>query len=194
MDILKLFEKKGALLSGHFLLTSGLHSNKYFQCALLLQYPGIAGKIARMLAKKLLSEPGLADSGIDCVLSPAVGGIVIGQEIARVLKCRAIFTERVDGKMTLRRGFYLNKDKNVLIAEDVVTTGGTTKELIQMAKEENARPAAACSIVDRGGDALDLGIPFVSLCKLKIDTFPQGSCPMCRESIPLIKPGSRKTK
>jgi orotate phosphoribosyltransferase len=187
MNILKLFEQKGALLKGHFLLTSGLHSNKYFQCALLLQYPDIAGKIAELLVKKLLS----GISNINCVLSPAVGGIVIGQEIARILRCRAIFTERVEGKMTLRRGFNMNDCKNILVVEDVVTTGSTTKELIQLTAEEGAKAIAACSIVDRG-TGIDLGIPFVSLCKLKIDTFPRDNCPMCKEGIPLVKPGSRK--
>jgi len=193
MNILKLFEKKQALLTGHFLLTSGLHSNKYFQCALILQYPAIAGKLARMTAAKILAQLELTNKEIDCVLSPAIGGIVIGQEIARALKCKHIFTERVEGKMVLRRGFSLPENSRVLVVEDVVTTGGTTRELIELARLENALPVAATSIVDRSSSPLELAVPFIPLLKLKIDTYEPGECPLCKQGgLPAVKPGSRK--
>lgn len=182
MDLLKLFKEKGALLEGHFLLSSGLHSNRYIQCAKILQYPDIAGELAGLLVKK-------ADySTVDVVVSPAVGGIVIGQEIARQLKCRAIFCERENGVMKFRRGFEIKKDEKCLVVEDVITTGGSTKEVISLTENFGGVVAGVLSVVDRS----DLQNFSVSLLKLKIDTYKKEDCPFCKKGdISLVKPGSR---
>ncbi|MBN1384489.1 MAG: orotate phosphoribosyltransferase [Elusimicrobia bacterium] len=185
MDLLKLFKEKGALLEGHFLLSSGLHSNRYIQCAKILQYPDIAEKLAELLVTHYTSH--VTRSEIDAVVSPAVGGIIIGQEIARRLKCRAIFCERENGSMKFRRGFEIKRDEKCLVVEDVITTGGSTKEVIILTESFGGKVSGVLSIIDRS----DLQDFSVSLLKLKIDTYKPESCPLCKGSIPLVKPGSR---
>lgn len=211
-EILKLFEEKKALLKGHFLLSSGLHSDTYLQCALILQYPEIAEKLARLLVKKILSTYQLINlSTIAAVVSPALGGIIIGQEVARVLGCRAIFTEREEGKMTLRRGFQIKKGEKVLVVEDVITTGGSTQEVINVVKNAGGKVVAVGCLVDRryepitgsyrsGGQArlcLSFGeqakfaYPLAPLLKLEIKNYQSQECPLCKKNISLVKPGSR---
>ncbi len=196
--ILNLFTEKKALLKGHFLLSSGLHSDTYLQSALVLQYPDLAGKLARLLVKKILSTYQLINlSTIDVVVSPALGGIVIGQEVARVLDCRAIFTERekVRGnhlKMNLRRGFQIRKGEKVIVAEDVITTGGSTQEVINAVKNRGGKVVAVVCLVDRSGGQVKFDCPLISLLKLEIANYPPQECPLCRKNIPFVKPGSRR--
>jgi len=187
-EVLKILEKNRALLSGHFLLSSGLHSNRYVQCALVLQYPDYAAFLAGELAKKFGKKK------IDVVVSPAIGGIVIGQEVARALKCRGIFAERVEGKLTLRRGFDIKKGEKVLVVEDVLTTGGSVREILKIVREKKAKPVGIAAIVNRSIKSLNFAIPVRSLLRLKIKTFDAQHCPLCREGVPLVKPGSRKFK
>lgn len=184
-QIYELFKEKNALLEGHFLLTSGLHSSLYIQCANVLQYPDIAQKLCSQLAEHFLKY------NVDVVISPAVGGIVVGQEVARALKVRAIFAERVDGKMLLKRGFELNKGENVLAVEDVMTTGGSLKEIIQLAKEKGCNIVGVGSLVDRSGGKVEFAVAKFSLLNLEIQNYPGQSCPLCKKGIPLTYLGSR---
>jgi len=184
-SILDLFRRVGALLEGHFRLTSGLHSPGYLQCALVLQHPRDAEACGAALAERV---KGLAPS---VVLSPALGGIVIGQEVARALGVRAIFAERQDGKLTLRRGFSLEPGDRVLVVEDVVTTGGSTRETIEVARAAGAQVVAAGTIIDRSGGNQDLDVPFHALAVVSLPTYPPETCPMCARGEPVVKPGSR---
>jgi orotate phosphoribosyltransferase len=184
-ELLAIFRASGALLEGHFRLTSGLHSPRYLQCALVLSDPVQAGRLAAALA------PALASLSPSIVLSPALGGIVIGHEVARALGVRAIFAERQDGRLTLRRGFSLGPADRVLVVEDVVTTGGSTRETADVAREAGATVVGAASIVDRSGGASDLGVPYHSLLKLSVPTYAPDACPLCAEGQPVVKPGSR---
>ena len=188
MDILRILKEKEALLEGHFLLSSGLHSDMYVQCAKLLQYPDIAEKIAKELVKKIISNK--PELKIDTVISPAIGGIVIGQEVARVLIVKSIFTERESTIMTLRRGFEIQKGEKCLIVEDVITTGGSTKEVMTVVKSNGGEVVGVASIIDRS----DLENFSISLLKLKIQTFRPGACTLCSNNIPLVKPGSKSFK
>jgi len=199
--ILKIFKGKKALLKGHFLLSSGLHSDTYLQCALALQYPDLAEKLARKLVTRLHGDR-VTRSKIDAVVSPALGGIVIGQEVARVLGCRAIFTERENGKMTLRRGFQIKKGEKILVVEDVITTGGSTKEVIDAVRNAGGEIVGIACIIDRtgliglpkrqGGGQVKFDYPLISLLKLEIENYAPQNCPLCKKNIPLVKPGSRK--
>ena len=184
-ELLSIFRASGALLEGHFRLTSGLHSPRYLQCALVLSDPALAARLAAALG------PALASLSPSIVLSPALGGIVIGHEVARVLGVRAIFAERQDGRLTLRRGFSLGPDDRVLVVEDVVTTGGSTRETADVAREAGATVVGAASIVDRSGGASDLGVPYHSLLKLSVPAYAPDACPLCAEGLPVVKPGSR---
>ena len=187
-DFLDLFRKSGALLEGHFRLTSGLHSPGYLQCALVLQYPQHAEALGAALADRVR---GLRPT---VVMSPALGGVVIGQEVGRALGVRAIFAERQDGALTLRRGFMLGETDRVLVVEDVLTTGGSTRETIQVAVACGAQVVGAASIVDRSamvGRERDLGVPFVSLLDIDLPTFEPDRCPLCAQGLPVVKPGSR---
>lgn len=186
-EILKLFDKYGALLKGHFKLSSGLHSEKYLQCALILQHPEVAAKISRALAKKFSKEK------IDVVIGPALGGITLAYEVARTVGARGIFAEREDGKMTLRRGFSISPGERVLVVEDVITTGGSTKEAIEVVKNSGGVAVGVGSIIDRNIAKIDFGIPDKCLAKIKIETFNGEACPLCEANVPLAKPGSRKT-
>jgi len=183
-DFLKVFKEKKALLEGHFLLTSGLHSDRYMQCAKVLQYPEIAEEIAKALADKIKTKQ------IDVVVSPAIGGIVIGQELARQLGCRAIFCERENGVMTLRRGFEIQKDENCLVVEDVITTGGSTNEVIKVVEGFGGKVAGKACVVDRSAMA-DFS---TSVLKVDIKTYQPENCPLCKTGLPLVQPGSRGNK
>ena len=182
---LKLFKKSEALLNGHFKLSSGLHSPEYFQCAKVLQYPKYASKLGKDLGAKLKSsKPTL-------VVSPAIGGIVIGQEVGRALGVRAIFTERKEGEMVLRRGFEIEQGARVVVIEDVITTGGSTKETIKVIKKLGGKVVAVGSIVNRSSKTKIFTIPYKFLFKMKVVTFKSNKLPAWLAKIPLTKPGSR---
>jgi orotate phosphoribosyltransferase len=190
--VIDLFRRVGALLEGHFRLTSGLHSPGYLQCALVLQYPAEAERCGALLADRVR---GL---GAQAVLSPALGGIVIGHEVARALGVRAIFAERQDGQLMLRRGFALSPGEKVLVVEDVVTTGGSTRETIAVARAAGAVVVGAAAIIDRSGastGAADarpgLDVPFHALATVSLPTYQPDSCPLCAVGSPVVKPGSR---
>jgi orotate phosphoribosyltransferase len=184
-DVLDLFRKSGALLEGHFRLTSGLHSERYMQSALVLQYPDLAAALGAALALRTRHLQPTA------VLSPALGGIVIGQEVARALGVRALFAERQEGALTLRRGFALTSADRVLIVEDVLTTGGSTRETAAVAQAAGAQVVGAAAIVDRGKDPARLNLPLQALVQLDVPTYTPEACPLCAANIPVVKPGSR---
>ncbi len=184
-DALTLFRSLGALLDGHFRLSSGLHSSGYLQCARVLQHPRSAELIGASLADRV------RNLSVSVILSPALGGIVIGQEVGRALNVRAIFAERHEGTLTLRRGFALDPSDRVLVVEDVITTGGSTRETVHVASDAGATVVGACAIVDRSGGGLDLGVPFSALCAYQLPTYEPQVCPLCAEGIPVSKPGSR---
>lgn len=186
-ELLDLFRRSGALLEGHFRLSSGLHSTGYLQCALVLQDPPSAERLGRAVADKLR---GLRPT---VVLSPALGGLIIGHEVGRALGVRAIFAERQDGVLTLRRGFTLSETDRVVVIEDVVTTGKSTKETMQVAGAAGALVVAAGSIVDRTGGQSDLGVPYHALLEMSLPTYEPDSCPLCAQGQPVVKPGSRPT-
>lgn len=186
--LLAIFQQTGALLEGHFQLTSGLHSSRYLQCALVLQYPEHAEFAGRALAS-LFSE-----DRIDVVVAPAIGGIIVAHETARALGVRALFTEREAGVMTLRRGFRLNRGERVLVVEDVVTTGGSTRETIDAVVDSDGVVVGAGSLVDRSAGTVDVGVRRLSLLTLDVPAFDPSECPLCKEGIPAIKPGSRGLK
>ena len=183
--ILDRFRRAGALLEGHFRLTSGLHSSGYLQCALVLQHPREAEALGAEIADRV------RDLGIQTVLSPALGGIVIGQEVGRALGVRAIFAERQDGRLTLRRGFTLDRGEKVLVVEDVVTTGGSTRETIDVAREAGAVVVAAAAIIDRSGGQQKIDVPFHVLTEVSLPTYDPATCPLCLAGQPVVKPGSR---
>jgi orotate phosphoribosyltransferase len=184
-EVIERFKQAGALLEGHFRLTSGLHSSGYLQCALVLQHPREAEDLGAALAERVR---GL---GAEVVLSPALGGIVIGQEVGRMLGIRAMFAERQDGRLTLRRGFRLGQGERVLIVEDVVTTGGSTKETIEVARAAGAQVVGAAAIIDRSGGEQRLDVPFHALAAVSLPAYEPESCPLCRAGEPVVKPGSR---
>jgi orotate phosphoribosyltransferase len=183
--VLDRFRRVGALLEGHFRLTSGLHSSGYLQCALVLQHPAEAETYGAAIAESIRA---LAP---DVVLSPALGGIVIGQEVGRALGVRAIFAERQDGKLTLRRGFSLAPGERVLVVEDVVTTGGSTQETIGVARDAGATVVGAAAIIDRSGGKQRIDVPFHALATIALPAYEPDRCPLCAEGKPIVKPGSR---
>jgi orotate phosphoribosyltransferase len=190
-ELLDLFRKSGALLEGHFRLTSGLHSSGYLQCALVLQHPAAAERLGAAIAERT------RDLRPSVVLSPALGGIVIGQEVARALGVRAIFAERQDGALTLRRGFIIAETDRVLVVEDVLTTGGSTRETMQVATAAGGRVVGAASIVDRSNPSTGSGraelfdVPYVGLLEMNLPTHEPERCPLCAQGMPVVKPGSR---
>jgi orotate phosphoribosyltransferase len=186
-DLLDLYRRSGALLDGHFRLTSGLHSPGYLQCALVLQHPQHAEALGRALAERT------RDWRATVVLSPALGGVVIGHEVARALGVRAIFAERQDGALMLRRGFVIGETDRVLVVEDVVTTGGSTRETMQVAKAAGGYVVGAASIVNRGAAAVALGAdePYVALLDVNLPAYEPDKCPLCARGLPVVKPGSR---
>jgi orotate phosphoribosyltransferase len=188
-DVLKIFEANEALLTGHFLLSSGLHSNRYLQCALVLQHPAIAEKLCAELAAKAKADKAVGE--IDLVVAPALGGVIVAHEVARALGVRALFTERQDGAMKLRRGFQIKPGERCLVVEDVVTTGGSTREVMEVVAQCGGLTAGAGSLIDRSGGAVDLGVPRHALAVLEVPTYKPDECPMCRSGSTAIKPGSR---
>lgn len=184
-EVFDLFRQCGALLEGHFVLSSGLHTSGYLQCARVLQYPKHAAIIGSALAQRLI------DYKPSVVLSPALGGLIIGHEVARACGVRAIFAERKEGELMLRRGFAVEPGERVLIVEDVVTTGGSTRETIQVAQQVGAEAIAAAAIINRGGADISLGVPFRVLADVSWPTHEPADCPLCLQNIPFSKPGSR---
>jgi orotate phosphoribosyltransferase len=185
--LLETFRASGALLEGHFRLSSGLHSNGYLQCALVLQHPATASALAEALAATAAAWTPAA------VLSPALGGVVIGHEVARALGVRALFAERQDGRLVLRRGFTLTPGERVLVVEDVITTGLSTRETMDVARAQGAEVVGAASLVNRSGGKADVGVPLVSLLAIDLPTWDEAACPLCAQGLPVVKPGSRPT-
>ncbi len=185
-EAIEIFKKTEALLEGHFLLTSGLHSPNYFQCAKVLQYPEYAEKFCREIARHF------KDQKIDSVISPAIGGIVVGQETGRLLNKKTVFAERQDGEMTLRRGFEIKKGERVLAVEDVVTTGGSIKEVIDLVRQWGGIIVGAAFIVDRSAGKVTFDVPTFSVLTMEVITYTKELCPLCKTNIPLVKPGSRQ--
>jgi orotate phosphoribosyltransferase len=186
-EILSLFRDCSALLDGHFRLSSGLHSPGYLQCALVLQHPPHAAALGEALASRV------RDLRPSAVLSPALGGVIIGHEVARSLGVRALFAERENAVLTLRRGFRLSAGERVVIVEDVVTTGGSTQETMNVAREAGAEVIAATAIINRSGGRAALDVPLYALVGLPLPTYAPDACPLCASGIPLTKPGSRPT-
>lgn len=185
-EVIEIFESKDALLKGHFKLSSGLHSEKYLQCALVLQYPDISEAMAKTLAAKF------AGTEIDLVVGPALGGVTFAYEVARVIGVRGIFTERDEGKMVLRRGFAIGAGEKVLIVEDVVTTGLSTKEVMDVVKKHGGVVVGVASIINRSDIDPGYGVKFESLAKVKVETYKPEVCPLCKRGSQAVKPGSRK--
>ena len=185
-----MFRSTGAYLQGHFRLTSGLHSAEYLQSALVLQHPTAAEKLGRMLANEIRS---LTSETVKTVISPALGGLIIGHEVARALGARFIFTERdpATNKMTLRRGFAVWPAETTVVVEDVITTGGSTQEVVEIIKGFGAQVLGAASIIDRSGGHADVGVPRVALVTMQVAAHYPEQCPMCGLGIPVVKPGSR---
>jgi orotate phosphoribosyltransferase len=186
-EVIERFRRTGALLEGHFVLSSGLHSTSYLQCALLLQHPAEAARFGEALAERFL------DQGIETVAAPAIGGLIIGYEVARALGARFIWTEREAGRMTLRRGFTVRPGESVLVVEDVVTTGGSTRETIEALTEAGARVVGAASIIDRSDGRADVGVPRVALATLNVPAVAPAACEACARGEAAVKPGSRKS-
>lgn len=185
-QVIDQFRATGALLEGHFQLSSGLHSTVYLQCALVLQFPERAEAFGRALAEKFQGQ------GIQLVASPAIGGIVIGHEVARALGARFVWTEREAGQMTLRRGFTITPGEKTLIVEDVITTGGSTRETIEAVQRAGADVIGAATIIDRSGGRVDVGVPLSSLASLRVLSVESSMCDACKLGEPVVKPGSRK--
>ena len=188
-DLLELFRERGALLEGHFLLSSGLHSPRYLQSARVLMDPPLATRLGGQLAA--LVRPDLGPRAVTAAVSPALGGLIIGQEVARGLGALALFTEREAGRMTLRRGFSLTAGDTVVVVEDVVTTGGSTREVIDAVRDRGAAVLAAAALVDRSGGQAVLPVPLRSLLQLDVPTWAAESCPLCAAGSAAVKPGSR---
>jgi len=184
-EILDIFKETNAFLAGHFKLSSGLHSRMYLQCARVLQYPKHAEKLCSALAEEFSADKP------NVVIAPALGGVLVSYEVARALNVKSLFMERVDGKMTLRRGFELNKKDRVFIVEDVITTGLSTREVVEVVKSFGSILIGVGCLIDRSGGKADFGAPFKSLLKINIPTFKPETCPLCKDKIPITKPGSR---
>ena len=187
-QVIDQFRATGALLEGHFQLSSGLHSTVYLQCALVLQFPERAEAFGRAIAEKFQGQ------GIMLVASPAIGGIVIGHEVARALGARFVWTEREAGQMTLRRGFTIAPGEKTLIVEDVITTGGSTRETIEAVRRAGADVVGAASIIDRSGATANVGVPLSSLASLRVLSVESSACDACKLGEPVVKPGSRTQK
>ena len=187
-QILEHFRQTDALLEGHFILSSGLHSPNYLQCALALQYPTDAAKFGKAIARHYANER------IETVASPAIGGLIIGYAVAQALNVRFIWTERENGTMTVRRGFSVKEAERILVVEDVITTGGSTRECIAALETRGAKIVAAASIIDRSNGAADVGVPRIALASLDVPSYKIEDCPMCKEGKIAVKPGSRFSK
>ncbi len=187
-QILEHFKSTDALLEGHFILSSGLHSPKYLQCARALQFPMDAAKFGSAIAEHF------TDAGIETVASPAIGGLIIGYEVAKALNVRFIWTERENGVMTLRRGFSVKENEKILVVEDVITTGGSMRECIEALEKNGAKVVGAASIIDRSNGKADVGVRRIALASLDVPTFKTENCPMCEKGEIAVKPGSRINK
>ena len=187
-EILNLFRENFALLEGHFILSSGLHSDRYIQCALVLQHPRVAEKLCSELAAKL------RHLNASTVAAPALGGVIVAHEVARALGVRAIFTERQVGAMTLRRGFHLEPGEPTLVVEDVITTGLSTRETMRCVEQAGGKVVGVGSLIDRSGGAADLGLPKAALAALSVQNYKPEECPLCKAGSPAVKPGSRAAK
>lgn len=183
-EVMRLFQACGAQLEGHFVLSSGLHSHEYLQCALILQHPTLAARACQTLAQRFVSDD------ITCVATPALGGIVVGYEMARHLGARAVFAERLEDKLQLRRGFHIGPKDRVLVVEDVVTTGGSVEEVIALVNNAGATVVGVGALVDRSNGWAAFDVKFHALLSLSLKTFPSADCPLCKEGVPLVKPGS----
>ena len=179
--------RAGALLTGHFRLRSGLHSNRFFQAALALQYTDVAAELCGELAERVRD----ASLAVDTVIAPAIGGIVVGQEVGRALGSRAIFAEKEgDDKLTLRRGFQIERGENILVCEDVVTRGGRVQQTIDLVRRQGGTVAGVAVLADRSEGSVDFGVPFLNLIKLHLETYPPDNCPLCKQGGNAEKPGS----
>ena len=188
MNYLDHFRQSGALLEGHFILSSGLHSPNYLQCALALQYPSDAARFGRAIADRFV------EANIETVASPAIGGLIIGYAVAAALNVRFLWTERQNGEMTLRRGFSLKAGERILVVEDVITTGGSTRECIAALAAAGGKVVAAASIIDRSGGAADVGVPRIALESMEVPSYKPEECPLCAAGTEAVKPGSRTKK
>ncbi|NLI90111.1 MAG: orotate phosphoribosyltransferase [Epulopiscium sp.] len=187
--VIEIFKKTDVLMDGHFLLTSGKHSNQYMQCAKIQQYPNYTQELMGILAENY------KDKNIDYVVAPAVGGIIIGYELARQLGVKNMFAEREEGKMTFRRGFELPKGSRVVVAEDVITTGGSVQEVIDIVKEQGSEVVGVAVLVDRSNGSADFGVKLDTTLTVKVEAWEEDECPLCKEGkIELVKPGSRNLK
>jgi orotate phosphoribosyltransferase len=185
-EVIQKFRETGALLEGHFVLSSGLHSTVYLQCALVLQHPREAEELGRAIAEQFETQ------NVQTVASPAIGGLIIGHEVARALGARFIWTERENGVMVLRRGFSVSPGERVLVVEDVVTTGGSTRETVAALQADGARVVGAASIIDRSSGKAEVGAPRIALATLDVPAVDPSVCEACKRGEPAIKPGSRK--
>ena len=185
-EILRLFRETGVLLEGHFLLTSGRHSPQYLQCAQVLKHPQMAARLCRQLLEKLTARE------VDLCIGPAMGGIIMAYEMARLLEVPAIFAEREKGEMTLRRGFAIKPGEKVLVVEDVITTGGSVEEVMSLVRQEGGTVTEVAVLVDRSGGRARFDVPLQSLIALDVETYRPQECPLCRQGIPAVKPGSRR--
>jgi orotate phosphoribosyltransferase len=185
--VLDIFRKTGVMLNGHFLLTSGKHSDRYMQCAKLFEYPDISEKFCSEIAEEF------KEAGINLVIGPALGGVIMSFDVARLMKVRNIFAERENGAMTIRRGFEIPRDAKVLVVEDVITTGGSVQEVVNLVKEAGATVCGVAVIVDRSAGKADFGCKLYSCIQMDIQAYPPDDCPVCAKGLPLVKPGSRKT-
>lgn len=191
-DVLSHFRETDALLEGHFLLSSGLHSNRYLQCAKVLMHPDRAGLLCKALAEKVYAS--LGDGSVDVVVAPAMGGVIVGYEMARQLKVPGMFTERVDGEFTFRRGFELEKGARVIMSEDIITTGKSSRECIDVIRAAGGEVVGATCLIDRSNGTADVGVPLFSLMQMEVQTFEPDNLPPELASVPAIKPGSRNLK
>ncbi len=184
-DILEIFREHSALLEGHFILSSGLHSDRYIQCALVLEHPRVAEQLCSELAGKF------RHLGARAVAAPALGGVIVAHEVARALDVRALFTERKDSVMSLRRGFSLNPEEPTIVVEDVITTGGSTRETIQCVEQAGGKVIGVGALIDRSGDSVEFGLPKAALVTLTAQNYNPAECPLCKAGVPAVKPGSR---
>ncbi len=187
-EILQILRDHGAVLEGHFILSSGLHSDRYIQCALVLQHPQIAEQLCSELAAKL------RHLGASVVAAPALGGVIVSHEVARALGLRGLFTERQEGAMTLRRGFSLAPGEPTLVVEDVITTGGSTRETMAAVEQAGGKVVGVGALIDRSGGKADLGVPKAALVTLSVQNYDPANCPLCQSGLPAVKPGSRTKK
>ena len=184
-EVLRLFQGCGAWLEGHFVLSSGLHSREYLQCALILQHPTLASRVCQALAERFLVDE------VTCVVGPAMGGVVVSYETARHLGARALFAERVEDRLQLRRNFRIGPQDRVLVVEDVVTTGGSAQELIGLLGDTGATIVGVGALIDRSNGWASFDVKFHALLSVEAKTFQSSACPLCKEGIPITKPGSR---